>query len=209
MNNILNFVTVNFINFYEELNNIGRLVFYIAIMLFVILIILMFIMILQKSLVQKQIKIIQDEQRKVIQKNKQKEEEIETLDIDLENDKTKDLNTIVKKLEKASVDKKDVTDLYEDEQEKTAIISYQELIKAAKVEDANRPMVKKIEVTNTDENEMEKQQSQPKVKPQEIFSSVFTPNQQPIYKENKNELKLSYNDSETFLKSLKEFRNNL
>lgn len=209
MNNILNFVTVNFINFYEELNNIGRLVFYIAIMLFVILIILMFIMILQKSLVQKQIKIIQDEQRKVIQKNKQKEEEIETLDIDLENDKTKDLNTIVQKLEKASVDKKDVTDLYEDEQEKTAIISYQELIKAAKVEDANRPMVKKIEVTNTDENEMEKQQSQPKVKPQEIFSSVFTPNQQPIYKENKNELKLSYNDSETFLKSLKEFRNNL
>lgn len=201
MNNILNFLSINFTNFYSELNEVGKLVFLIAILLFLILIVLVSIMLIQKSLADKQAKIMRQDEIKLEQIKKTNT--VEEIDINCDNEKTKDLRNIVEELKKASAEKKDVTDIYEDEQEKTAIISYQELIKKANSEYTDQPIIRKIEAS---EFELIIQE---KPKTQEIFSSVFTPNQEPIYKETKKDVNIAYNDSEVFLRSLKEFRNNL
>lgn len=168
-----NLVLMSISNFYTQLNDIGRLVFIIVLLLFLILIILIVIMMFQK-----------DDKKYTLVFDDKDINDIKDGDIDENNEKTKNLKYIVDELNKARVDK---TDLYEDEQEKTAIISYQELLKAAQEE--------KIE--------------EPKKKP-EVFSSVFGPNEVPNYEpeqpkeENKEQI-----DSETFLKSLKDFRSNL
>lgn len=167
----MSFMLMNFSSFYTQLNDIGKLVFIIVLLLFLILIILIIIMLFQKD----------DNKYKLIYED----DIIKDNDIDEENEKTRNLKNIVDELNKAKIDK---TDLYEDEQEKTAIISYQELLKAAQEE--------KIE--------------EPKKKP-EIFSSVYGPNEVPQYKEKEKmveERKENF-DSETFLKSLKDFRSNL
>jgi hypothetical protein len=197
MESVFNFLVTSFDTFYKDLNDIGRLVFFIAIILFLVLVVLIIIMFIQKAIVVRQIKLLQkDEQNIELKKEKSN---VETADIDLKNEKTRDLREIVEELKRATEGKKDVTDLYEDEQEKTAIISYKELLKAANGEKTDEPIIKKIEINNVEE----------KPKRQEIFSSVFTPNQEPVYKESKNDMKLAYSDNESFLNSLKEFRNNL
>jgi hypothetical protein len=198
MEGVFDFLITNFNTFYKDLNNVGRLVFFIAVMLFLILVVLIIIMFIQKAIAVRQIKLLQEDEKNL--ELKKETENIETTDIDLKNEKTRDLKNIVEELKRANEGKKDETDLYEDEQEKTAIISYQELLKAANGEKTDEPIIKKIEISDPVDA---------RSKRQEIFSSVFTPNQEPVYKESKEEMKLAYSDNDSFLNSLKEFRNNL
>lgn len=123
----LDLILMNFTSFYTQLNEIGKLVFIIVLLLFLILIILIVIMIFQKD----------DSKYKIIYEDDVAKDN----GIDEENEKTKNLKNIVNELNKAKVDR---TDLYEDEQEKTAIISYQELLKAAqeeRVDDEKKPEI--------------------------------------------------------------------
>ena len=191
MKNNVGLFLVNFTNFYAELNDLGRLVFIIVVLLFVILIVLIFIMIFQKTMTDRQLKLIYEDDQ-ILDKV---EEELEKSNVKVEdNDKTRRLKNIVEELEKAST-KAEVSDVYEDEQEKTAIISYKELLKAARGEEPEKPVVSKIEPVIE------------KPKKQEVFSSVFTPNQKQVIKEKSEEK--TFTDNENFLNSLKEFRNNL
>jgi hypothetical protein len=187
-------LAINFSNFYSELNDVGKLVFFISILLFLILIVLVIIMVFQKSIRNKieirQLKILKEDEER-LEKLKDSEA-LEELIIDDKNTKTKDLQNIVSELKKASIEEReDSTDTFEDEQEKNAVISYEELIKMT-----NETVLEPIEEV--------------KQKKQEVFSSVFTPNQEPIYKASKDEkINTDYDNSETFLQSLKEFRKNL
>jgi biopolymer transport protein ExbD len=198
MEGVFDFLITSFNTFYRDLNDVGKLVFFIAIILLLILIVLIIIMFIQKTMAVRQIKLLQKNEKNL--ELKKDIETVDTTDIDLKNEKTRDLRNIVEELKRVSEEKKDTTDLYEDEQEKTAIISYKELLKAANGEKSDEPIIKKIEINDIPTE---------KPKRQEIFSSVFTPNEQPIYKESKEEMKLAYSDNDSFLNSLKEFRNNL
>jgi len=143
--------------FYLELNDIGRMVFFIAVMLFFVLLILTIIMIFQKSGNDKQLKLIYEDEK--VLENPKKLSSIENIKIDETNEKTRDLKDIVDKLK--SYEKKDHTDIYEDEQEKTAVISCEELMRIK--EEIKKPEKK------------------------EVFSSVYTSSEQVKYKENNNE----------------------
>lgn len=186
MNN-LSLILMNFSSFYMQLNDVGRLVFIIVLLLFLILIILVITMIFQKNVVDNNLKLIFDDEDKIINNN------VDHVEVDINNEKTRNLKSIVDELSKISA--ADQTDKYEDEQERTAIISYKELLKAA------------------NEESMANTVSEPKK--QEVFSSVFAPTEIPVYKEPEEikiveqTIKKNSIDSDTFLKSLKEFRSNL
>ena len=158
----------NVLEFYSQLNDVGKIVLFIAIMLFFVLIILTIIMIFQKSSNDKQLKLIYEDEKALEDPKKS----IDKVKVDENNEKTKDLKDIVEKLK--DYEKRSNTDMYEDEQEKTAVISCDELLKIK--EEVKKPERK------------------------EVFSSVYTSNDQVKYKEDKNE---------AFLDSLKEFRSNL
>lgn len=148
-----NDVISNISTFYLDLNDIGRMVFFIAVMLFFVLLILTIIMIFQKSGNDKQLKLIYEDEKTL--ENPKNISNLENIKIDENNEKTRDLRDIVDKLK--SYEQKDQTDIYEDEQEKTAIISYEELMKI--------------------KEEVKKPQKQ------EIFSSIYTSSEQVKYKE--------------------------
>ncbi|MDD2625479.1 MAG: hypothetical protein GX032_00015 [Tenericutes bacterium] len=129
--NILNIYILNFSSFYDRLNEVGKLVFYVVLLLFLILIVLIVMAVLQNNTKQ----IIENKQLKLIKEDEKKLEEIKKstnvdISIDESNEKTKDLKKIVDEIKKVTYDvNEDVTDIYEDEQEKTAVISYEELLK--------------------------------------------------------------------------------
>ncbi len=184
----LGLILMNFSSFYMQLNDVGRLVFVIVLLLFFILVILIVIMMFQKTISNRHIKLVCYDDNKLANKD------VSNVEIDENNEKTRNLKSIVDELSKVSG--VDPTDKYEDEQERTAIISYQELLKAARGEETIKPIISKIEPRK-----------------QEVFSSVFAPEEIPVYKE---EVKIEepiknnqVNESDTFLKSLKEFRSNL
>ena len=132
-------------------------------------------------------------------------------DININNDKTRNLKSIVDELK--SVENKNTTleemiERYEDEQENTAIISVEELLKKNKPFSYERretrlPYDNKKDdddmlfIDDTDELKKITPEDEKKyVKEREVFSSVYTST-------NKEE------DNEELLNSLKEFRNNL
>jgi len=120
---------------------------------------------------------------------------------------------------------------FEQEQEENAIISYQELIKQAEVkrnypnedfEKIEKKVEDVIEVTEEKPKKEKKQKKEEKkFKNSEIISPIFgvqSPDEykeelreKELKKENSKDLKVAYeeNDNIDFLKSLKEFRNNL
>ena len=150
---------------------------------------------------------------------------IKDADINLNNDRTRNLKSIVdelKTMEAKTPTQEEIIQKYEDEQEDTAIISVEELLKhnntftyaktePKKIEPKEEVKEQKIEEeylfedvssnakvnipTPTIKEEKKYTQSR------EIFSSVFSDNTRPdVKKEESNEM---------FLNSLKEFRNNL
>lgn len=134
--NLLNSYILNFSSFYERLNDVGKLVFYVVLLLFLILIVLIVMAILQNTInetvKQKRIRILREDERKLEDLKKQ-DTKID-IAIDENNEKTKDLKKIVDQIKMVTGDtKQDITDIYEDEQERSAVISYSELIKSNNV----------------------------------------------------------------------------
>ncbi len=134
--NLLSIYILNFSSFYDRLNEVGKLVFYVVLLLFLILIVLIVMAVLQNStkeaIQNKQIRILKEDEKKLDEIKKSNKVDIS---IDESNEKTKDLKKIVEEIKKVTYDvKEDVTENYEDEQEKTAVISYEELIKGSNVD---------------------------------------------------------------------------
>ena len=202
----------NIINYFESLNGVGQALFIVGVLL-VITFIVLFIVVLKPE----------PKSKKVYGENSytpseaEREEKLKDIDnitdddININNDKTRNLKSIVDELK--SVENKNTTleemiERYEDEQENTAIISVEELLKKNKPFSYERretrlPYDNKKDdddmlfIDDTDELKKITPEDEKKyVKEREVFSSVYTST-------NKEE------DNEELLNSLKEFRNNL
>lgn len=202
----------NIINYFESLNGVGQALFIVGILLVITFIALLIVVLKPEP-----------KSKKVYGENsythseaelEEKLKDIDNItddDINIDNDKTRNLKSIVDELK--SVENKNTTleemiERYEDEQENTAIISVEELLKKNKPFSYERretrlPYDNKKDdddmlfIDDTDELKKITPEDEKKyVKEREVFSSVYTST-------NKEE------DNEELLNSLKEFRNNL
>ena len=202
----------NIINYFESLNGVGQALFIVGVLLVITFIVLLIVVLKPEP-----------KSKKVYGENsythseaelEEKLKDIDNItddDININNDKTRNLKSIVDELK--SVENKNTTleemiERYEDEQENTAIISVEELLKKNKPFSYERretrlPYDNKKDdddmlfIDDTDELKKITPEDEKKyVKEREIFSSVYTST-------NKEE------DNEELLNSLKEFRNNL
>ena len=202
----------NIINYFESLNGVGQELFIVGVLLVITFIVLLIVVLKPEP-----------KSKKVYGENsythseaelEEKLKDIDNItddDININNDKTRNLKSIVDELK--SVENKNTTleemiERYEDEQENTAIISVEELLKKNKPFSYERretrlPYDNKKDdddmlfIDDTDELKKITPEDEKKyVKEREVFSSVYTST-------NKEE------DNEELLNSLKEFRNNL
>lgn len=202
----------NIINYFESLNGVGQALFIVGVLLVITFIVLLIVVLKPEP-----------KSKKVYGENsythseaelEEKLKDIDNItddDININNDKTRNLKSIVDELK--SVENKNTTleemiERYEDEQENTAIISVEELLKKNKPFSYERretrlPYDNKKDdddmlfIDDTDELKKITTEDEKKyVKEREVFSSVYTST-------NKEE------DNEELLNSLKEFRNNL
>ena len=202
----------NIINYFESLNGVGQALFIVGVLLVITFIVLLIVVLKPEP-----------KSKKVYGENsythseaelEEKLKDIDNItddDININNDKTRNLKSIVDELK--SVENKNTTleemiERYEDEQENTAIISVEELLKKNKPFSYERretrlPYDNKKDdddmlfIDDTDELKKITPEDEKKyVKEREVFSSVYTST-------NKEE------DNYELLNSLKEFRNNL
>ena len=217
----------NFTNYFMNLNGFGQALFIVGVLLVITFIALLIVVFKPEK---NKVKKIYGESAITDNENifEEKMKDIDNIgidDINIDNDKTRNLKSIVDEL-KCIEAKSEPTfiekiEAYEDEQEDTAIISVEELLRASapntyeKKENFERKEVKvepyinkDIEVITKEEHiivtepktnvVVEEKKEEIKYTPRrEIFSSVYT--------ENTNE----QDNNENFLNSLKEFRNNL
>ncbi len=201
----------NILNYFTSLNSAGQALFIIGVLLVITFIILLVIVFKPEK---NKIKKIYGESAATdkeydFEEKMKNIDNIDVNDINIENDKTRNLKSIVDELKNIENKSnynvpKDRIEMYEDEQEDTAIISIEELLKS------NKPMVyerKEKDVINNNSNNNEiNYNSVNSVKnddyvipKREIYSSVYANNNEKAIQEN----------NEKFLNSLKEFRNNL
>ncbi len=201
----------NILNYFTSLNSAGQALFIIGVLLVITFIVLLVIVFKPEK---NKIKKIYGESAATdkefdFEEKMKNIDNIDVNDINIENDKTRNLKSIVDELKNIENKSnynvpKDRIEMYEDEQEDTAIISIEELLKS------NKPMVyerKEKDVINNNSNNNEiNYNSVNSVKnddyvipKREIYSSVYTNNNEKAIQEN----------NEKFLNSLKEFRNNL
>lgn len=200
----------NILNYFTSLNSAGQALFIIGVLLVITFIILLVIVFKPEK---NKIKKIYGESAATdkefdFEEKMKNIDNIDVNDINIENDKTRNLKSIVDELKNIENKSnynvpKDRIEMYEDEQEDTAIISIEELLKS------NKPMVyerKEKDVINNSNNNEINYNSVNSVKnddyvipKREIYSSVYTNNNEKAIQEN----------NEKFLNSLKEFRNNL
>ena len=200
----------NILNYFTSLNSAGQALFIIGVLLVITFIVLLVIVFKPEK---NKIKKIYGESAATdkefdFEEKMKNIDNIDVNDINIENDKTRNLKSIVDELKNIENKSnynvpKDRIEMYEDEQEDTAIISIEELLKS------NKPMVyerKEKDVINNSNNNEINYNSVNSVKnddyvipKREIYSSVYTNNNEKSIQEN----------NEKFLNSLKEFRNNL
>lgn len=200
----------NILNYFTSLNSAGQALFIIGVLLVITFIVLLVIVFKPEK---NKIKKIYGESAATdkefdFEEKMKNIDNIDVNDINIENDKTRNLKNIVDELKNIENKSnynvpKDRIEMYEDEQEDTAIISIEELLKS------NKPMVyerKEKDVINNSNNNEINYNSVNSVKnddyvipKREIYSSVYTNNNEKAIEEN----------NEKFLNSLKEFRNNL
>lgn len=200
----------NILNYFTSLNSAGQALFIIGVLLVITFIVLLVIVFKPEK---NKIKKIYGESAATdkefdFEEKMKNIDNIDVNDINIENDKTRNLKSIVDELKNIENKSnynvpKDRIEMYEDEQEDTAIISIEELLKS------NKPMVyerKEKDVINNSNNNEINYNSVNSVKnddyvipKREIYSSVYTNNNEKSTQEN----------NEKFLNSLKEFRNNL
>lgn len=199
----------NIINYFESLNAVGQALFVVGILLVITFIVLLIVVLKPDA-----------KPKKVYGENsythseaelEEKLKDIDNItdeDINIDNDKTRNLKNIVdelKNVENKNTTLEEMIERYEDEQENTAIISVEELLKKNKPFAYERKEKYIYENNKNDEmlfiDDTEKlKKITPEVerkytKEREVFSSV--------YASNNNE------NNEELLNSLKEFRNNL
>ena len=201
----------NILNYFTSLNSAGQALFIIGVVLVrTIMVLLVIVFKPDKNKIKKIYGESAATDKEFDFEEKMKNiDNIDVNDINIENDKTRNLKSIVDELKNIENKSnynvpKDRIEMYEDEQEDTAIISIEELLKS------NKPMVyerKEKDVINNNSNNNEiNYNSVNSVKnddyvipKREIYSSVYTNNNEKAIQEN----------NEKFLNSLKEFRNNL
>lgn len=201
----------NILNYFTSLNSAGQALFIIGVLLVITFIILLVIVFKPEK---NKIKKIYGESAATdkefdFEEKMKNIDNIDVNDINIENDKTRNLKNIVDELKNIENKSnynvpKDRIEMYEDEQEDTAIISIEELLKS------NKPMVyerKEKDVINNNSNSNETNYNSVNsvknddyvIPKREIYSSVYANNNEKAIQEN----------NEKFLNSLKEFRNNL
>lgn len=210
----------NIINYFTNLNSAGQALFVIGILLIITFIILLIVVFKPDKNKAKKIygeSPISDRENLFEEKMKDIDN-ISDEDINLDNDKTRNLKNIVDELKLVEAKEEpslmERIEAYEDEQEDTAIISVEELFKVNKgytyerktIETTkvySKPLIEEKELTDDDfiMEDVSHEFTQPvkiveKKPKREVFSSVYT---EQTNKE----------DNESFLNSLKEFRNNL
>jgi hypothetical protein len=205
----------NIINYFKGLNSMGQALFVVGVLLILTFIILLITILKpeRKSKVKKVYgeSVITDKENVFEEKMKDINNIMET-DINIENDRTKNLKAIVdqlKELESKNNNRMTEIQKYEAEQENTAVISVKELLKINTEEKTlNFEEPSKIEqATEYYEKPVEEVKKPDKYIPrQEVFSSVYGSNNRPQVEENKTNEQI---EQEKFLNSLKEFRNNL
>ena len=201
----------NIINYFESLNGVGQALFIVGVLLVITFIVLLIFVLKPEP-----------KSKKVYGENsythseaelEEKLKDIDNItddDININNDKTRNLKSIVdelKNVENKNTTLEEMIERYEDEQENTAIISVEELLKKNKPFSYERKDTrlaydnKKDDdmhfIDDTDElKKITPEEEKKYVKEREVFSSVYTST-------NKEE------DNDELLNSLKEFRNNL
>lgn len=205
----------NIMNYFKGLNSMGQALFVVGVLLILTFIILLITILKpeRKSKVKKVYgeSVITDKENVFEEKMKDINNIMET-DINIENDRTKNLKAIVdqlKELESKNNNRMTEIQKYEAEQENTAVISVKELLKInteeetldfeepSKIEQATEYYEKPVEEVKEPDRYIPKQ---------EVFSSVYGSNNRPHLEENKTNEQI---EQEKFLNSLKEFRNNL
>ena len=217
----------NVINYFLNLNSAGQALFIVGILLVITFIVLLIVVLKPEKNRVKKIygeSAISDKENIFDEKMKDINN-ISDNDINLENDRTRNLKNIVDELKmveaKTAPSMMDRIEAYEEEQEDTAIISVNELLKVKNsfsyeknsfenTEVYCKPLIKEEQKKNDDDLFMEdisheltqpiKVVEEKKYTPKrEIFSSVYTETTE-VKREETNE---------AFLNSLKEFRSNL
>lgn len=221
----------NITNYFTNLNNAGQALFIVGVLLIITFIVLLVVVFKPDRNKVKKIygeSPITDSER-ILEEKMKDIDNISINDINIENDRTRNLKSIVDELKqietKTTPTVMDRIEAYEDEQEDTAIISVEELLKSNKpvtyerrnldaTQVFNKPLVKPevkpekkiseddfyMEDVSEETRKMPKIVEEKKYTPRrEIFSSVYA---EPTKTK-------SDDNNEAFLNSLKEFRSNL
>ena len=217
----------NIINYFTSLNGAGQALFIVGVLLVITFIILLIVVLKPEK---NKVKKIYGESAVTDKENdfEEKMKDIDNInvnDINIDNDKTRNLKNIVDELKniepKNNQNYLDEIEKYEDEQEDTAVISVEELLKTRssykpqqeikkyEVEDLIIDDDEPVKKPNIENNIQREEINKPvkeelKYKPtREVFSSIFVSEERPVEKP-----KVKSNNEE-FLNNLKEFRNNL
>lgn len=216
----------NITNYFSNLNSAGQALFIVGVLLIVTFIVLLIVVLKPEK---NKVKKIYGENAFTDRENvfEEKMKDIDNIgldDINLENDRTRNLKNIVDELKmveaKTAPTMMERIEAYEDEQEDTAIISVGELLKQRNVFYSEKSSVEKTQVYSKPLIEDNKKKDEDlfmedisheltgqikvveekKYTPRrEIFSSVYTETSEVKSDEN----------NEAFLNSLKQFRSNL
>lgn len=221
----------NITNYFTNLNNAGQALFIVGVLLIITFIVLLVVVFKPDRNKVKKIygeSPITDSER-ILEEKMKDIDNISINDINIENDRTRNLKSIVDELKqietKTTPTVMERIEAYEDEQEDTAIISVEELLKSNKpvtyerrnleaTQVYNKQLIKPevkpekkiieddfyMEDVSEDTRKMPKIVEEKKYTPRrEIFSSVYA---EPSQTKNDD-------NNEAFLNSLKEFRSNL
>ena len=188
----------NFSNYFTNLNNAGQALFIVGVLLVITFIILLIVVLKPEKNDVKKIygESIETDEEIIFEEKMKNIDDIDESDINIENDRTRNLKSIVDELKhvepKNTMSIMEQIEKYEDEQEDTAIISVEELLKASKamypkeekvvnkkVEDDDFDIIdeedtKEIKIIGT-LDEINKRKEENKYTPRrEVFSSVYS-----------------------------------
>lgn len=216
------------INYFTSLNGAGQALFIVGVLLVITFIILLIVVLKPEKNKPKKIygeSVVTDKENDFEEKMKDIDN-ISINDINIDNDKTRNLKNIVDELKnvepKNEYNYMEQIEKYEDEQEDTAVISVEELLKTRSTYEPRKQVIKekkeKVEdlffddepINNTNKveiktepkrnEEIEKKVYKPS---REVFSSIY------VNDESSKEKPKDNSNNEEFLNNLKEFRNNL
>ena len=188
----------NISNYFTNLNNAGQALFIVGVLLVITFIILLIVVLKPEKNDVKKIygESIETDKENIFEEKMKNIDDIDESDINIENDRTRNLKSIVDELKhvepKNTMSIMEQIEKYEDEQEDTAIISVEELLKASKamypkeeevvnkkVEDDDFDIIdeedtKEIKIIGT-LDEINKRKEENKYTPRrEVFSSVYS-----------------------------------